>query len=68
VDEQTKPTFESRGLKPFTIFHQGRTMELTYHEAPEEALTSSIKMKSWALMAMKAAERALAAKKPKKRK
>lgn len=68
VDEQTKPMFESRGLKPFTIFHQGRTMEMAYHEAPEEALTSPFKMKPWAALAMKAAERALAAKKPKQRK
>lgn len=68
VDEETKPAFVSRGLKPFTIFHQGRTMEMAYHEAPEEALGSSFKMKPWAQLAMQAAERALAAKKPKRRK
>ncbi len=69
VDEQSKPAFEARGLPPFTIEHRGRTLSMAYHLAPEEALTSFIQMKPWALLALQTAKRAASvrpAKKPRK--
>lgn len=59
VDDESRATFE---------FADGRVGSMSYHEAPEEAFSSANRMKPWAMLAIKAAERALMAKKPKAKK
>lgn len=67
VDDETRPRFEERGLAPFTFaYPDGRTITMKYHLAPEEALSSPMRMKPWAQLAIEAARRA-AVEKPRKR-
>lgn len=70
VDDQTRPRFEAKGMKPFTYSSRdGGLSTMAYYEAPEEALDSAIRMKAWATLALQAADRAQMAKKsPAKRK
>jgi DNA transformation protein len=69
TDEQTRPQFEAKGLAPFTYTtSDGSRSTMGYHEAPEEALDSAIRMKAWATLALQAAHRAQAAKKAPARK
>jgi DNA transformation protein and related proteins len=67
VDEVTKPRFEERGLEPFTFTNDdGRKIVMKYHLAPEDAFSSSMRMKPWALLAVEAAKRVETAKSAKK--
>ena len=67
VDDETRPTFEARGLAPFIVQQRGRMIAMDYHLVPDEALTSFIKMKPWATLAIQAALRALNVSPPKKK-
>ena len=64
VDDVTRPVFEERGLKPFVV---GRGIALSYHEVPEEALDSPMKIKPWVVLALQAAQRAATAPKPRRK-
>ncbi len=69
VDEQTRARFEDRGLEQFHYTTAGgQRQTMGYYEAPEEALDSSLRMKPWVSLAMQAAQRALNAPKPSRRK
>lgn len=68
VDEETKEWFESRGCEPFVYKKSdGTSARMSYYEPLEEAFSSSIKMKSWAMLGWQAAQRGAVAKPAKRR-
>lgn len=62
VDEQSRPVFAGRDLQAFSFTARGRTVQLSYHEAPPEALESQEEMAAWCQLAWQAALRAQAKK------
>lgn len=58
VDEQSEHFFASRNLKAFAFTAKGRTVQLSYHEAPPEALEDDEAMADWCRLAWQAALRA----------
>lgn len=68
VDDATRERFIAAGCEPFSYeMRSGRTAELGYMTAPEEAMESPVLMRPWARLALEAALRArqAAAKRPK---
>jgi DNA transformation protein len=57
VDEQTKDRFRAVGSAPFVYEMRGKTVEMGYWNAPEEALDSAEQMLPWARLAIEAALR-----------
>ena len=58
VDDVTRPTFEAEGLEPFRFTSKaGKVSTMSYFMAPEAALSSSLRMKPWALLGWQAADR-----------
>jgi DNA transformation protein len=68
ADAETAGEFRERGLAAFTYMKQGKPCSLSYFQAPEEALESSVEMHAWADRAHGAAVRAAARKSRKSRK
>lgn len=62
VDGENKADFETLGLQAFTYQKQDKSMQLSYYEAPEEAMESMEVMRDWAANAYGAALRAAAKK------
>lgn len=62
VDEESKHEFTAKGLEAFTYGKQGKTVNLSYYQAPEEALEDSGEMNRWGNKAYAAALRAAARK------
>lgn len=60
VDEQSRPAFIRRNLRAFSFTAKGRTVQLSYHEAPPEALEDEAEMAEWCQLAWQAALRAQA--------
>lgn len=58
VDEQTRSNFTNRKLRPFSFVAKGRTVQLSYHEAPPQALEDAAEMAQWCALAWQAALRA----------
>ena len=58
VDEQSRPDFVGRNLRAFSFTAKGRTVQLSYHEAPPEALEDESAMADWCQRAWQAALRA----------
>jgi DNA transformation protein len=58
VDAVNRPEFEHRGLEPFSYHARGRTMEMSYYEAPAEGLDDLELLCGWARDAYAAAQRA----------
>ncbi|MGB5339425.1 MAG: TfoX/Sxy family protein, partial [Gammaproteobacteria bacterium] len=48
ADAETAGEFRERGLTAFTYMKQGKPCSLSYFQAPEEALESSVEMHAWA--------------------
>ena len=68
VDDGNRPSFDARGLSPFTFtYKDGRVMQMSYYQAPEDALDNSDEMLAWAQGAYAAAQRSARAGKAKKR-
>jgi DNA transformation protein len=65
VDAETESEFKERSLEPFLYNRNGKDVQLSYSQAPEEALENIDDMISWANKAIESATRA-AAKKRKK--
>lgn len=64
VDETTAARYEAAGLPPFSYERgDGRTVAMTYRQAPPEALDDSDALCEWARDALAVAGRAAAAKK-----
>jgi DNA transformation protein len=67
ADDENRAAFEEVGMMPFTFTDKnGKTMSLSYHEAPESAFSSPMRIKPWAMSAYQAAQRNAASKKLKK--
>ena len=61
TDAETAPVFDSHGLRPFSFTARGRTVNLSYREAPPQALEDEAEMTAWCQLAWQAALRAKAA-------
>jgi DNA transformation protein len=67
ADDQSRAGFTDRGLRPFTYTARGRITTLQYYEAPPEAWDEGEEMRRWARLALDAALRAAAGRKPVRR-
>jgi DNA transformation protein len=63
VDQESEPEFRARGLEAFAYNKKGKTMKMSYCQAPEETLEDSEAMVHWGRKAYEAALRAAAKKK-----
>ncbi|MCZ6722031.1 MAG: TfoX/Sxy family protein [Alphaproteobacteria bacterium] len=66
TDEATRGDFEHAGTAPFTYQSRGKTVALTYWEAPSELLEEGDELCSWAQKAIEASLRAKPEAKPRK--
>lgn len=62
VDKENKAEFEELGLQPFTYEKQGKPMNLSYYQAPEECMENSELLVIWGNSGFGAALRAAAKK------
>ncbi len=58
VDDETVERFAAAGAAPFTYRREGRTLALSYREAPAGALDDPEALLDWARLALDAARRA----------
>ncbi len=58
VDDQTRANFTKWNLRPFSFAAKGRMVQLSYHEAPPQALEDPAEMAEWCALAWQAALRA----------
>jgi DNA transformation protein and related proteins len=58
ADEQSRSVFIERNLRAFSFTARGRTVQLSYHEAPPQALEDKVEMVEWCRLAWEAALRA----------
>lgn len=63
VDDGNRERFEALGLEAFTYYKQEKAMQLSYYQAPEEAIESMELMSEWGAQAFECALRAAAKKK-----
>jgi DNA transformation protein len=59
VDDGNRAAYETEGLQPFTYSSRGRTIELSYRQAPGEAFDDLEVMCAWGREAFAAALRAV---------
>ena len=57
VDDETRPDFEARGLRPFQPFGEG-TATMQYYQLPEDLLEDPDALRPWAEAAVAVARRA----------
>lgn len=62
VDEDSKARFRAAGSEPFVYHGGGKTVEMSYWSAPEDAMDAAHAMLPWARLAFAAAVRNAAAK------
>lgn len=58
VDDESRAIFTKWNLRPFSFAAKGRTVQLSYHEAPPQALEDPAEMAQWCALAWQAALRA----------
>lgn len=58
VDDETRAEFDAAGLEPFHYARQGKSYQMSYHAAPEDALEDAELLRDWARKAVDAAMRA----------
>jgi len=58
ADAESAPLFDAVGARPFTYRRRGRTVALSYREAPAEAIEDREALAPWAEAAFAAALRA----------
>src|ERR1700756_4094982 len=69
VDEQTIPSFEAEGSKPFSYQTRAKTVTVnSYWQLPARLFDDSEELADWARAALAAAQRAALRKRPKARK
>lgn len=68
VDDEVREDFSQRNLEAFTYYKKGKPMQLSYYQAPEEAMDNNEDMHVWAAKAYDAAVRADAKKQKRKKK
>lgn len=64
VDKETSPLFEAEGLTPFVYKGKTKPIAMSYYQAPDIVFDEPDEMKQWAGLAISAAKRASAKKKP----
>jgi DNA transformation protein len=57
VDDNSRHYFEELHLTPFVYQRKGKTIQLSFYQAPEEALDDHQQMKIWTYRALQAALR-----------
>lgn len=57
VDDEMEEEFKSKGLEPFTYSRKGKSINMSYYEAPEETLDDAQEMNHWAQKSYNAALR-----------
>jgi DNA transformation protein len=62
ADKESTQEFTARGLEAFTYDKKGKAVNLSYYQAPEEALEDSEEMNRWGNKAYAAALRSAARK------
>ena len=62
VDDESRSEFAAADLEPFRYSKKGKTYEMSYHAAPEDALENAELLRDWARKAADAAMRAARAK------
>jgi DNA transformation protein len=67
ADAQTKARFEAAGCAPIVYDGKGQSVTMSYFTAPDDAMESPAYMQPWGRLALEAALRAKAAKKPSSR-
>jgi DNA transformation protein and related proteins len=68
VDDQTRPTFEAEGMEPARITaSDGEVMTLGYYEVPLGVLEAPEDLRKWVRDAVAVAQRAAAAKRPRRK-
>jgi DNA transformation protein len=67
ADAQTQGRFEAAGCRPFVYDGKDRSITMSYFSAPDDALESPAYMQPWGRLALEAALRAKAAKRPSSR-
>ena len=65
VDAETRPEYETRGLKPFKPFADKPTV-MSYYPVPEELLEDGDALCDWARAALGAAHRTAKSKRPRR--
>ena len=68
VDDENRQEFEKLGLQPFTYNKNGKDMQMSYSQAPEEAMEDLALMTEWGSLGFAAALRASARKAKAKKK
>jgi len=58
VDDESRAEFVAAGLEPFRYARQGKSYQMSYHAAPEDALEDAELLRDWARKAVDAAMRA----------
>lgn len=58
VDDGSRAEFEALGLEPFRYTKKGKSYQMSYHAAPEDALEDAELLRDWARKAVDAAMRA----------
>jgi DNA transformation protein len=58
VDDESRGEFEAAGLDPFRYTKKGKSYQMSYHAAPEDALEDAELLRDWARKAVDAAMRA----------
>ena len=66
LDRQARGEFEAAGLAPFRYWKKGKSYQMSYHEAPDDALEDAELLRDWARKAVDAAMRAARGQRPKK--
>lgn len=66
VDAETRGRFEAAGCRPFVYEGMAKPVEMSYWNAPDDAMDSPEAMRPWAMLALQAAQRGAAAKSAKK--
>ncbi len=57
VDDESRGEFEAAGLEPFRYTKKGKSYQMSYHAAPEDALEDTELLRDWARKAVDAAMR-----------
>lgn len=58
VDDESRAEFVAAGLEPFRYARKGKSYQMSYHAAPEDALEDAELLRDWARRAVDAAMRA----------
>lgn len=68
VDDDTRAAFEAKGLAPFVFASKaGVSGQMSYYSAPQDIFDDEDELRHWVGLALSAAERAAAKKKPKRK-